>query len=113
MEDQENEFSVTGDISDKLANPEETSKAKKKKKNQEKVVSKHVVFAHKIYIQYPQCMFLNIHVCQSHFLLNFQAWASKQQLDAGLFTPQSRPEPLNEMYNKCDQVPAVSKMQVK
>ena len=38
-EDQENEFSVTGDISDKLANPEETSKAKKKRKAQEKMVS--------------------------------------------------------------------------
>ena len=57
-------------------------------------------------------MFLNIYVRQSHFLFYFQAWASKQQLDAGLFTPQSRPEALNEMYNKCDQVPAVSKMQV-
>ena len=38
LEDQENEFSVTGDISDKLANPEETSKAKKKRKAQEKQV---------------------------------------------------------------------------
>ena len=38
LEDQDNEFSVTGDISDKLANPEETSKAKKKRKAQEKQV---------------------------------------------------------------------------
>ena len=38
LEDQENEFSVTGDISDKLANPEESSKAKKKRKAQEKQV---------------------------------------------------------------------------
>ena len=45
LEDQENEFSVTGDISDKLANPEETSKAKKKKKNQEKVVRFQVIFS--------------------------------------------------------------------
>ena len=43
-EDQENEFSVTGDISDMLANPEETSKTKKKKKAQEKVVSTVVIF---------------------------------------------------------------------
>ena len=38
MEEQEMEFSVTGDISDKLANPEETSKAKKKRKAHEKLV---------------------------------------------------------------------------
>ena len=38
IEEQEMEFSVTGDISDKLANPEETSKAKKKRKAQEKLV---------------------------------------------------------------------------
>ena len=37
-EEQEMEFSVTEDISDKLANPEETSKAKKKRKAHEKLV---------------------------------------------------------------------------
>ena len=38
-DEQEIEFSVTGNISDKLANPEETSKSKKKRKAQEKMVS--------------------------------------------------------------------------
>ena len=37
-DEQEIEFSVTGNISDKLANPEETSKAKKKRKAREKLV---------------------------------------------------------------------------
>ena len=37
-DEQEIEFSVTGNISDKLANPEETSKAKKKRKEREKLV---------------------------------------------------------------------------
>ena len=41
IEEQEMEFSVTGDISDKLANPEETSKAKKKRKAHEKLVILH------------------------------------------------------------------------
>lgn len=55
---------------------------------------------------------LNNSFISSFKLVESAEWRSQSHQDDALFTPQSRPKTITEMYHKCEPMPALEKLQV-